>query len=183
MKNIKLFLWFSLLTGILYPLFVFVVGQLVFPYQANGSVITIENKQIGSALIGQKFTSDKYFWSRPSATNYNTLPSSGSNLSPTNIVLKQAVAERKKAYGSDNIPADLLFASGSGLDPHITPEAAYFQLDRVLKARGLTTPEDRKRIINLIEKHTVTHFLDVLGPPYVHVLQLNLALDAGVKHE
>ncbi len=183
MKHIKLFLWFTLLTGIIYPVLVYIVGQTVFPHQANGSMITKGDKAVGSALIGQKFSSDKYFWARPSATNYNTLPSSGSNLSPTNSKLKQAVEERKKAYSSNDVPSDLLFASGSGLDPHITVQAANFQIDRVLKARGISGPEGKKRMESLIEKYSTNHYLDILGPPYVNVLLLNIALDGDAKHE
>lgn len=187
MKSLKLFLWLSLLTGILYPALILVIGQIAFSFQANGGLIRKEGVVIGSTLIGQKFTSDKYFWGRPSATDYNTLPSGGSNLSPTSTILKKSVAERKKtlsvANGSGDIPSNLLFASGSGLDPHITVAAAYFQVNRVLKARGLNKPEDKNRIEELIQAHTSYHILDILAPAHVNVLTLNLALDEAIIHE
>jgi K+-transporting ATPase ATPase C chain len=173
------FLVLTLITGIVYPLIVTAFAQL-FPAKATGSVIVVNGKAVGSELIGQPFSDPKYFWSRPSATSpqpYNGASSSGSNLGPTNKALAEAVAERLKQFEQKPVPADLVTASASGLDPHISPEAAQYQISRVAKARGM----DEGKIRSLVEQFTESRTLGVLGEPRVNVLRLNLALDAASK--
>lgn len=172
----------TLLTGVAYPLFVTGIAQAAFPSQANGSLIKDEKGARGSVLIGQPFDDPKYFWSRLSATApaYNAGASSGSNLGPLNPALIEAVKGRVEALRAADpgntapIPVDLVTASASGLDPHISPAAAEYQLKRVAARRGLA--EDRVR--KLVEEHTEGRALGVLGEPGVNVLVLNLALDA-----
>ena len=176
---IIVFLFFSVLTGLIYPLAITGVSQVVFPQQANGSLIDRDGKLVGSELIAQGFDQPQYFWSRPSAASYNGGASTGSNLGPTNTALLDAVKSRVetlKAADPDNqktVPVDLVTASGSGLDPHISPAAAEYQVPRVAKAHGIT--EDAVR--RLIAEHTSARTFGVLGEPCVNVLQLNLALD------
>jgi K+-transporting ATPase ATPase C chain len=173
----------TVLAGLIYPMVVTGIAQLVFPHQANGSVIVKGGKPVGSELIGQPFDDPQYFWGRPSATSpvpYNAAASTGSNLGPTNPDLLKAVADRvetlKKANPENRaaVPVDLVTASGSGLDPHITPAAALYQVSRVAKARGV--PEERLRA--LIAEHTEPRTFGVLGEPRVNVLKLNLVLGA-----
>lgn len=172
----------TVLTGLIYPFAITGLAQLLFPRQANGSLIYKDGKAVGSSLIGQPFDDPKYFWSRLSATSpmpYNAASSSGSNLGPTNPALLKAVQDRVDALRKadpDNkrpIPVDLATASGSGLDPHISPAAAEYQVGRVAKVRGL--PESVVR--GLIQKHTQGRFLGLLGESGVNVLELNLDLD------
>jgi K+-transporting ATPase ATPase C chain len=174
---------FTVLTGLVYPFLVTGLGQLLFPRQANGSLIERDGKPMGSALIGQPFSSPKYFWSRPSATSpypYNAAASSGSNQGPTNPALTDAVTARVKALRDADpenkapVPVDLVTASGSGLDPHISPVAAEYQVNRVARARNL----DPQTVKALVSEYTEGRQLGFLGEPRVNVLKLNLALDA-----
>ena len=173
---------FTLLTGGLYPAAVTGIANVVFPSQAKGSLIIDGGKVVGSELIGQPFDHPGYFWGRPSATSphpYNGGSSTGSNTGPTNPALKEAIEARIKALrdaypGDAKVPVDLVTASGSGLDPHISLAAAVFQLDRVVATRGLA----RAEVLRLIEQSTTPRTLGVLGEPVVHVLRLNRALDA-----
>ena len=177
----------TLLTGVVYPALVTGVAQLAFPHQANGSIIEHDGKLFGSELIGQKFDRPDYFWGRPSATTpveYNAASSNGSNLGPTNPDMLKAVAERveaiRKAHPDQTgpVPADLVTASASGLDPHISPAAAEYQLTRVASNRpGLTVEQVRR----LVAEHTEGRTFGILGEPRVNVLRLNLALDAASR--
>jgi K+-transporting ATPase ATPase C chain len=169
-------------TGVAYPLLVTGVAQLFFPRQANGSLLEVDGRTVGSALIGQPFDDPGYFWSRPSATAtfpYNGAASAGSNLGPTSDALRYAVRDRVVALRAADpgnaapVPVDLVTASGSGLDPQISPAAARFQAARVARARGL----DPGRVEALVALHTEGRFLGLLGEPGVNVLALNLALD------
>jgi K+-transporting ATPase ATPase C chain len=176
-------LFFTALTGLLYPAVVTGLAQVLFPAQANGSLILRGGKPVGSELIGQPFSEPKYFWSRPSATSpqpYNAAASGGSNLGPTNPDLERAVAERIRALREADpgntapVPVDLVTASGSGLDPHISPAAASYQVPRVARLRGLKEQDLRK----LVAEHTEDRQLGVLGEARVNVLRLNLSLDS-----
>ncbi len=182
----------TVITGLIYPLAMTGIAQLAFPYQANGSLITRNGAVIGSALIGQNFTSDKYFWGRPSATTEpdpkdpsKTVPvpyaadnSAGSNLGPTSKALVDRVKGQAAALAKTNpgkpIPVDLVTTSASGLDPDITPAGALFQVPRVAKARNL--PE--AQVQQLVEDHITGRLFGIIGEPHVNVLKLNLALDA-----
>ena len=177
------FVLITILTGVIYPLAVTGIAQAVVPVQANGSVIVKDGKAVGSRLIGQPFDDPKYFWSRLSATSpqaYNGASSSGSNYGPLNDALVDAVRGRVDALKAADpantlpIPVDLVTASASGLDPHISPTAARYQLGRVARARGL--PEET--VAALLSRHTAGRQWGVLGEPVVDVLELDLALDA-----
>ena len=173
----------TVLTGLVYPMSVTGLAQFFFPEQANGSLIVHNGKVIGSKLIGQSFDKPEYFWSRPSATSpfpYNAAASGGSNLGPTNPALLEVIKARVTALhavdpGNDSpIPVDLVTASGSGLDPHISPAAALYQVKRVARARGL----DENTVHTLVTQHTEGRQFGLLGERRVNVLQLNLSLDA-----
>lgn len=176
------FIVLTVITGVAYPLLVTAFAQL-FPNKATGSVIEINGTAVGSALIGQPFSDPKYFWSRPSATSpqsYNGAASSGSNQGPTNKALAEAVADRIKALREADtgnkhaVPADLVTASASGLDPHISPDAAEYQLARVARIRKASESVLRE----LVAAHTESRTFGLLGEPRVNVVRLNLALDA-----
>jgi potassium-transporting ATPase KdpC subunit len=177
--SIRILLVLTVLTGIVYPLVITGVAQLVFPERANGSLVYVNHEPVGSTLVGQAFVSDRYFWPRPSAVNYNPLPSSGSNLGPTSAALRDSVMARAARFSApvDIVPADLLLASGSGLDPDISPEAAIFQVDRVLKARCVNQ-SDHSQIDSLVRAHIEMSQFGLFGEPRVNVLKLNLALDS-----
>lgn len=175
---------FTVITGVAYPLVVTLIAQTVFADKAHGSLIAKEGTVIGSRLIGQSFDDPKYFWGRPSATSpfpYNAGSSSGSNLGPTNPALIKAVRERVEALRAADpdttapVPVDLVTASASGLDPHISPASALYQVHRVAKARHL----DEAKVRELVDAHTEGRQLGILGEPRVNVLLLNLALDRG----
>ena len=179
-----LYLVLTVLTGVLYPLVVTAIAQIAMPAQANGSLIERDGRPVGSTLIGQAFTGPGYFWSRPSATGpmpYNAAASSGSNLGPTNPALEEAVRERIAALRAADpgnlapVPVDLVTSSGSGLDPHISPAAADFQLARVARERGMDSEDLRA----LVGEYTDGRTFGLLGEPRVRVLELNLALDAA----
>jgi K+-transporting ATPase ATPase C chain len=173
---------FTLITGVIYPLVVTGITQVVFPSQANGSLIMADGKPVGSELIGQQFDDPKYFWGRPSAAGYNAASSSGSNYGPLNPALVDSVQARidaLKAADPNNtlpIPVDLVTASGSGLDPHISVASALYQLHRVASARGLSEAD----VQSLVEQYTEGRQFGFLGEPRVNVLKLNLVLD-GLK--
>src|SRR5947207_191887 len=183
---VRMLILLSLLTGIVYPLAVTGIAQIAFPHAANGSLLSANGKTVGSSLIGQAFTDPKYFWSRPSATlpqPYNAMGSSGSNQGPGNPALAEAVTARIKALRDRDpgnvelVPIDLVTASASGLDPHISVAAAGYQVQRVARARGL----DPDKVRALVNAHTEGRSLGILGEPRVNVLKLNLALDAAVR--
>jgi potassium-transporting ATPase KdpC subunit len=184
-KNFFISVWFTIVTtillGLVYPLFVTGIAQLLFPRQANGDLIRRGGQLVGSRLLGQPFTAAGYFWSRPSAAGtagYDPTSSSGSNLGPTNKTLIDRVNASVKSLQPTNpntpIPVDLVTTSGSGLDPDITPAAAEFQIPRVARERGMT--EDQVRA--LVKAHTKGRQFGFLGEPRVNVLELNLDLDA-----
>lgn len=172
-------LLFALLLGIAYPLALTGIGQAIFPAQANGSLIEADGKAVGSTLIGQAFASDRYFHSRPSAAGkgYDGLASSGSNLGPTSKALvervEQDIALNRTASPDRPVPSDLVTASASGLDPHISPDAAFYQVDRIAQARGVAPARVRLLVADAIERP----LLGILGEPRVNVLKINRRLD------
>jgi K+-transporting ATPase ATPase C chain len=180
---LKFLLVMTILTGIFYPLFMTGVVQLTFPVKANGSLITKEGKIIGSELIGQKFDSVIYFWSRPSAIAYNPIPSGASNYGPTSDTLKKQVKQRRILFANANsvndvmaIPKEMIFASASGLDPHISPQAALMQVDRIVKVRKFSDLQKQK-LIEFIHKMTEKSQFSLFGEERINVLQLNIELD------
>src|SRR5439155_9561557 len=183
--SLRMLIVMSVVTGVVYPLVVTGIAQVAFPAAANGSLISVNGKAMGSSLIGQPFDDPNYFWSRPSATSpqpYNAMASSGSNQGPLNPALTDAVKDRIKALRDADpgntapVPVDLVTASGSGLDPHVSIAAAEYQAARVAKARGLAA----EKVQSLIAAHTEGRTFGVLGEPRVNVLALNLALDGAL---
>ena len=176
---LTLFFFLTLITGMIYPLAVTGIAQVFFPHQANGSFIDVDGSLYGSELIGQQFDDPKYFWGRPSAAGYNAAASSGSNLGPMNPALQAMVQARMDALGSADpgntlpVPVDLVTASASGLDPHISVAAALYQVPRVAAARGWSEAD----VQSLVEQYTQGRQFGFLGEPRVNVLLLNLALD------
>ncbi len=181
MQAIRLFLTFTILTGIIYPLLITGIANLFFKEKSQGSLVYLNGNLVGSSLIEQDFKSEKYFHGRPSTGNYNANPSGASNQGMTNKDLKNTINERKEKLKefvteNNNYPPDLLFASGSGLDPHISPEAAKFQIPRIVKSRNFS-PEQRIKLEKLVEEKIEHRDYRILGEERVNVLLLNLALD------
>lgn len=181
---VALLLAMTVITGVIYPVAVTAVAQVVFPSQANGSLIVVDGKTVGSSLIGQAFSDDKYFWGRPSAAGkdgYDASGSAGTNLGPTSQALIDRITADvdriRAANGGGPVPVDLITTSASGLDPDISPAAADYQVARVAKARGMT--EDAVRAV--VARHTEQPLIGFLGEPRVNVLLLNLDLDGLVK--
>jgi K+-transporting ATPase ATPase C chain len=181
--SLKIFLFFTLLTGVAYPLLITGISQVFFPSKANGSLIFKDNIAIGSKLIGQEFNNAEYFTSRPSVVSYNPLPSGGSNFSMTNTKLKNLVAERRRQFITFNqldsltlIPSEMLFASGSGLDPHISQKAALLQVDRVARVRDFNTIQ-KQNLVQCVKDLTETPQYRIFGEERVIVLVLNLELN------
>lgn len=188
MKVLRMFLWLAFVTGVIYPLLITLIATTFMKDKAHGSFIVVNGKIVGSSLIGQQFTSERYFWTRPSACNYNPLPSMASNLGPISSQLKMQVEERKRKMMSAHdtmkeheIPSELLYATASGLDPHITKRAAYFQIERVAQARNLSL-SSKKQLEELIESMVEKRMGFFIAEPYVNVLLLNQALDTSVGH-
>lgn len=179
LQSLRCLVAFVILTGVLYPLLINSIGQFFWPEKSQGTLIYSEGKVIGSELIAQKFTSDRYFHSRPSAADFATIPSGASNLAPTSKALKETVQERVKIYG-EHAPLDLLTASGSGLDPHLSPDAVLSQLDRVARSRGIT---DRKleELKNLVNSSIEEPTFGFMGKRRINVLKLNIELDRSFK--
>jgi len=178
-----LLILFTVLTGIAYPVFVTAIAQLLFPYQANGSILVVNGREVGSALIGQQFSDSTHFWGRPSATGpnpYNASASGSSNLAPTNDILLDSIMHRAAALRKSNdaagrrVPMDLVTASGSGLDPDISVDAAQYQVNRVARTTGISV----STLHALVLAHTAPRSVGILGEPRVNVLQLNIAVDA-----
>jgi K+-transporting ATPase ATPase C chain len=177
--SLKIFLFFTFLTGIVYPLLITGIAQLVFPGKANGSIIFRDNKEVGSVLIGQPFDTAIYFTSRPSAVSYNPLPSGGSNYCLTNIKLKKLIDSRRQKFIAFNqldshteIPSEMIFASASGLDPHISPKAALLQVERIANARHFNS-DQKQKLIQCVKKLTEAPLFLCLGEERVNVLLLN----------
>jgi len=180
---LRLFVTMTLLTGVVYPLCITGASQVLFKHQAEGSLLIDKEQVLGSELIGQNFKDPKYFWPRPSAIDYNPLPSSGSNLGPTSADLvaqfnqrKQTLEKTSPSSKNNPIPEDLLFASGSGLDPHISPAAAQFQIARIISVRGLTGPQIQQ-LSALIDTMTEDRSFGILGEKRINVLKLNIELE------
>ena len=180
---LKFLLVMTLLTGIIYPLLITGIAQLFFPRNANGSMVVRDGKIVGSELIGQKFDSTIYFWSRPSAIGYNPVPSGASNYGPTSDTLKKLVKARTLHFmnansitGMHSVPVEMIFASGSGLDPHISPEAASLQADRVVHARNYNETQ-KQQVMLLIKNMTEQPQFSLFGEPRINVFELNLAID------
>jgi K+-transporting ATPase ATPase C chain len=180
---LKFLLVMTVLTGLIYPLVMTGIAQVTFPYGSNGSLIQKDGKVIGSELIGQEFDSSIYFWSRPSATGYNPVPSGASNWGPTSDTLKKMVESRRQVFGQMNsiadlsaIPKEMIFSSGSGLDPHISPQAANMQIGRITEARHFTL-EQKEKLLEKLKTLTEKPQFSFLGEERINVLILNMELD------
>lgn len=171
-KTFRVYIFLFVITGLIYPLVITGLAQLLFKEKAKGSIIYKDGKPAGSEFIAQPFVSRGLFWSRPSAVDYNPLSSGGSNLAPTNPELYRQVSQRVKLFNEKPVSSYLVFASGSGLDPHLPPSAVYFQVKRVSKETGLPEEELKK----LIEKHTEGRTLGIMGQERVNILKLNMEL-------
>lgn len=182
--GLKLFMSMTILTGVIYPVLVTGLARLFFKDKSNGSLVERKGVFIGSELIAQKFDSEIYFWPRPSAIDYNPLPSGASNLGPLSQKLKESVNERKEFFinrnmikNSSDLPSEMLFASGSGLDPHISPQAALMQANRVAKARRFTESQ-KEHLIDIIQNMTEKRQFSLLGEERINVFILNLKIDS-----
>lgn len=169
---LSVFALLTVLTGLAYPALITGVSAVVFPWRAKGSLVEVGGQVVGSELLGQAWDDPQWFWSRPSATAYDGAASSGTNLGPTNLALIEAVGSRAAALGGAPVPIDLVTASASGLDPHVSPEAALWQVPRVAEARSLREEDLRE----LVQQHVEDRTLGFLGEPRVNVLRLNLSL-------
>ena len=183
----KMLLLMTLLTGIIYPLFITMVGQLIFPHQANGSILYKDDTVIGSQLLGQSFFDSIYFHPRPSAINHNPVPSGASNLGLSSTALREQVNTREKEFREKNfladsidVPSEMIFASGSGVDPHISKEAAFLQVPRIIKSRTLNTSQSIL-VYKLIDSMTENRQFGILGEEVVNVLELNIKLNELIK--
>jgi K+-transporting ATPase ATPase C chain len=181
--TLRYFLIITIFTGVVYPLFISAISVIAYPDKAAGSLIEKDGKVIGSKLIGQKFESDKYFWSRPSAVDYNPMPSGGSNSGPTSAALQKFYKDKQKNFSEKNsikdisaVPNEMFFASASGVDPHISPASAFFQVERIVKARNFDNAK-KEKVIKLIDSLTENPQFGFLGNSVVNVLLLNLELD------
>lgn len=181
--SIRMILIMTVITGLIYPLFITGISQAFFHKKAQGSIVEKGGIIVGSELIGQASDSGAYFWPRPSAANYQTLPSGASNYSWTDQRLKKLVADRKESFLKGNmlsdtvtVPAEMLFASASGLDPHISPRAAFLQVDRIAKSRGFND-DQKQKLISLVTKMTEKRQYSVFGEERINVFLLNLELD------
>ncbi len=181
--SVRYLLAMMLLTGLIYPFLVTGISRVVFPFRSEGSLLTADGNIIGSELIGQKFDSARYFWPRPSATDYSAVPSGASNLGPASRKLKELAAQRRREFCVKNgldtstvVPSEMLFTSGSGLDPHISPESAYLQAGRVADSRKFTAHQ-KEELLNCIKRLTEPTGLPVLGEKRVNVLLLNIETD------
>ncbi len=180
---LKFLIIMTFLTGIVYPLLMTGVAHILYPSKSNGSLVFRNGKAIGSELIGQKFDSSIYFWSRPSSIGYNPVPSGASNLGPISDTLKKQIMKRREIFAKMNsvgdplqVPEEMISASGSGLDPHISPEAAFMQIDRVSAARHYTK-EQKVKVLELVRKLEEPSQLYILGEKRINVLSLNIELD------
>lgn len=181
--SLKLLFFMTILTGIVYPIFVFIIAKTVFPQKSEGSFIEVNGKIIGSELIAQKFESRKYFQSRPSGVNYQPMPSGGSNLGPTSQILKTRIDSLRQAYiiwnelpENTEIPSDAVFSSASGIDPHISVENAMLQVNIISKERGFDLIK-QKQLIEIIEKNVESPQFGLIGEERINVLILNSELD------
>lgn len=181
--SLKLLVFMTLLTGIVYPMFIYLIAQTIFPEKSTGSLVKVNEQVIGSELFGQKFESKKYFQSRPSAVDYQPMPSGGSNLAPTSQTLKARIDSLRQAYlvwnelpENTEVPSDAVFSSGSGIDPHISTQNAMLQVNRIVKERDFDTIKHDK-LLELIKKNTEEPQFGILGEERINVLILNVELD------